>query len=546
MPKARTASNELILRIVTTLILSIGVVSEGHADCPAPMDHPDWPASTEKVERIELKFDAAHQYGEGPPMDLLLTPGVIGVDKLTTDDISMSPERWEYLGGIPKPHFIEFFWGGPIYMDEPRNDWGKPINLDNRFGFLDAWSPLLGLHAINFFGKPNQTDIFGTPKLLSSGYFGNMSRREIEGDPTGLSCDEKTFEVTAPGDPVHYNINTKGARIVKDGWDITWHWLPHSFFFLTCGATQFAYGHGTYKGKPIETMGAFDRYGVAVDSALYLLDKRLLNPFAARGVDGKFEYGMVFIFKNAVWNGNSKFIAGGIYCKDGEGCTVTNELKLRNMTWKQSSKPPYAIIPVEGTYIVGDKEIYMKAEEGCSLIGVAAEQTKTLADLLAPAISVATVPLQWVDIFGKWREKNSPKFNLSFSGIETTEFSWQDVEEIEAAIGIPDVPGGGGIDIPGGTGGGVEADDGGAGSTTVKGDAGGSGQTHGSGGPDGDAIRPDGGAGGGPPLVAPPKGAAGGCGGCSATPGSGLADSGILLLVALVGIARRRRPSISN
>jgi len=535
----RIALESLMLLGVPLLIL--GGPSPGHADCPAPQ---------EEFTPIELKFDAAHQYGDGPPIDPLLgaEAGGLWVDKVTTDDLSMSPERWNYLGVVPKPNIINFFWGGPRLLSQPPDDWGRATFSDPDeplMGFLDPWSPLLGLHGANMLGVPAQGDPFGSPNMLSTGYFGPISSREVQGDPTGISCDETTFEMKAPGDnpAVHYNWSTRGARVIKDDWDLTWHWFPASVYFLTCGATQFGYATGTYKGKPVELVGAFDRYYLAADSVFYLLDKRLLNVFAARGVDGKFEYGLVFIFKNAVWNGNSKFIAGGFYCRDGEGCVATNELKLRNMTWKADPKFPHSIIPVEGTYIVGDKELYMKATDGFQLkqVQLADNKVDTLADAIVKVTEVVTVPLQWTDAMGIWREKNSPKQNLGFIGIETTEFNWQDIAEIEGAIGLPDVPGGGGIDIPGGTGGGMEAGDGGAGGASVTGDAGATGPSNGPGSSNGDAIGPDGGT-GGDPVAAPPKGTVGGCGGCAVTPGAQFADSGILL-VALASLLRRRRSS---
>jgi len=528
-------------RIETKLWIMLGIAlstlggpSPGHADCPAD--------STEEVHPIELTFDVAQQYGDGPENDPLLGQGIFAVDRTTTDDLSMSPERWNYLGVVPKPNVINFFWGAPVFDGQATNDWGRAIVTDPEneplLGFCDPWSPLLGLHAANWLGRPAVGDPFGSPHLEQTGYFGPISTRELDGDPTGLSCDETTFEVRSPGDEpvVHYTMSTKGARVIKDGWDITWEWFPNAFYFLTCGATQFGYAHGTYKGKKVEVIGAFDRYYLAADSVFYLLDKRMLNVFAARGVDGKFEYGLVFVFKNAVWNGNSKFIAGGAYCREGEGCVATNELKLRNMTWKADPKFPHSIIPVEGTYIIGEKEVYMKAVDGFQL----KQLTSDTNDLLSKAVDVATVPLQWADAMGNWRERNSPKQNLAFNGIETTEFNWQDIEEIEAAIGLPDVPGGGGIDTPGGTGGGGEPGDGGTGSMTA-GDAGATNSPHVPSGSSGGTDSPDGGAGAtGDQFGTPHRGGPGGCGGCAATPGAQFADSG-LILVALASLLRRRR-----
>jgi len=359
----------------------------------------------------------------------LIRVGKLAVDQTTTDDLSMVPKR-QYLAGIPQPGIVSFLWGQPMFKSQPRDSWGQPIITDPSEPLMvmaDAWSPVLGLHVTNFLGEPIVKDLFAPPRILELGYLGSVTTTEVKGDPTGLSCDPVTFEVRANNSSAlpKYNFSTKSARVVKDGWDLTWKWFPYSAFFLPSGATQFGYAEGTYKGKPVELVGAFDRYNLLPVAYSALLAKRMLNLFVARGVDGKFEYGLVLAIKDLPAN-NGGWAFGGVYCKDGEGCVVSNKLKLKNVKWEASPTSPQKFLPVEGTYEFGGKEIYIKAKAGFELTNMKNSGVR------GALVSLVTSATNWSDATAIWQEKNSPSFDLSFSLVETYGFTARDVEELQA------------------------------------------------------------------------------------------------------------------
>jgi len=367
---------------------------------------PDDP--TIKPITIELKQDP--RFGA---LNFLTSQVKVTADKLGLDDLGFAPPRQSIWKVIPSPNIISFFGSLPIYKDEPRSEWGLPTTRPLMLS-MDIWAPVISasLGQLTLEGDPN--DPLGYGKAIDAGYFGPVTIKSIEGDPEGLSCAARSMEVKSIGNDNNllYRVSTKGGRFIKKGWDLKWKWMPYCIYGLPGDSQQFGYAEGTIDGRPVETVGFSERtysWPVVVEA----FSPRVLFLFGARGEDGKFEYGEIGWWFDMKPDANGEAPLGfGFYHKEGEAPVLTSHVKLIDVKWGQNPQHPEVVVPIEATIGLEDKELYFKAVQGANMMAL---EKANLMSLAGPAFRL----LHYSDTLTQWREKNSPKFNLSVAYMES-------------------------------------------------------------------------------------------------------------------------------
>lgn len=161
---------------------------------------------------------------------------------------------------------------------------------------------------------------------------GNLVQyKEVEGDPEGHANDKTTFEQFVEDPKLLFRYSSTHARYAEgDVMDLTLEYLPYALVSYDQGPIDVPYIcqqaiiAGTYEGKEVKLLGAWDRiYRSTTMEATYGKIFIYLN-FVGIRKDGCREYGIVMIF------GNKGF---GFYHKDGEDPIVTTEVTME-ATWE--------------------------------------------------------------------------------------------------------------------------------------------------------------------------------------------------------------------
>ena len=186
---------------------------------------------------------------------------------------------------------------------------------------------------------------------------------KVEGDPEGLTDDPYTFEIHASTPRLLYRFSSKHARAVEgDFMDLTYDLMPYAMVLNANGPLghpyvhQHAVIHGTYEGRKVSYVGAWDRmYDMKFEQAFQGTIFAAMS-FAGVHPDGTREWGMV-----ARVGDNRGF---GYYCKDGEEPVVSIDVDIE-ANWVPL---PYlddgTMILTDATYRFENKTIHYKAKWG--------------------------------------------------------------------------------------------------------------------------------------------------------------------------------------
>ena len=185
---------------------------------------------------------------------------------LTPSDLSLTPQR--FAGSGPSGAMgIGFNWG--TMQDNPMSPHASPPIRHFR-EFTAAASP-------NGVFAKMADDVRGEEVALHCGQFTDgpspAPYTTVQGDPTGLTKDPVTYQVSLPG-PMgfQYNWSTKHTKIVEANLlDVTLDHLPFALcvnpasvagpnaFPISPWFVQFGVAHGTYLGRPVRYLGGTER-----------------------------------------------------------------------------------------------------------------------------------------------------------------------------------------------------------------------------------------------------------------------------------------------
>jgi hypothetical protein len=189
-----------------------------------------------------------------------------------------------------------------------------------------------------------------------------------------------------------YQASSRCARIVEgDALDTKWTYMPYALCINPGGAMgpYFSWPatvEGTYMGQPVTFTGGFDRmYG---KGALDFLTKTpfIYLAFSGIGPDGRREGGAVFVIGDK---------SAGMYYRDGEDPVVSNRVELAAQYVRNPSNAA-EVAPAWATFPFGGKELTFVAKHR--------------------ALGMRVGPLRILDLWGPWRERNSPPKFTHFLG----------------------------------------------------------------------------------------------------------------------------------
>ncbi|MGB4595346.1 MAG: hypothetical protein WBI14_05515 [Anaerolineaceae bacterium] len=255
--------------------------------------------------------------------------------QLSLEDLSLTPPRFT-LDGKPAKLMAGWTWGLlQENSDEPFNihmrqfgSNGLSMNYGiSRMGDTPTSKPTGLEHCLEMY-PGNQPDANPDTPFPSDK---QVQYIQIEGDPEGLTDDPFTYEQRASNPQLLYRFSSKHARAVEaDFMDLTYDYMPYAMVLNANGPLEHPYIHqhaiihGTYEGRKVSYVGAWDRmYDMKFEQAF---EGKLFAALSFAGVhpDGTREWGMV-----AKVGKNRGF---GYYCKDGEQPVVSTDVKMET-TW---------------------------------------------------------------------------------------------------------------------------------------------------------------------------------------------------------------------
>ncbi len=287
--------------------------------------------------------------------------------QLTPDDLSLTPQRFA-VNGKPATLMSGWTWGlmqekpnepFRIHMREFKNE-GLNMNYGiSQMGDTPTSKPISLEHCLEMYPANH-------PEANPDVPFPGSDRPQyvqVKGDPEGLTDDPFTFELRASNPQLLYRFSSKHARAVEgDFMDLTYDLMPYAMVLNANGPLEHPYVHqhaiihGTYEGRKVSYVGAWDRmYDMKFEQAF---QGKLFAAMSFAGVhaDGMREWGMVARVGNAR--------GFGYYCKDGEKPVVSTDVKIE-ADW---APLPYindgTMVLTKATYHFENKVIHYEGKWG--------------------------------------------------------------------------------------------------------------------------------------------------------------------------------------
>lgn len=354
----------------------------------------------------------------------------VEIIKLTPEDLSWTPRR-HYRNGKKQWLLATCNWGQPVPMNVPTDDWGMPIGHTNPRVFCSFSAPLFGFEFGNMFLNSSVEGRDGPNHAESIGKMTAIKMRKIQGDPSGVSCDPYTFSIDSVRrrDNIHYSYSTKQFRQVADGWDLTFTPFEYAMHIKPGYCKQPMYFQGTINGEQVEGFGGMDRM-FGLEMYFYpLLSQRLFNfrntqiTFAGRNaVTGKYEYGWVFLTYDGQYPKNGPPLATfGAFHREGEDPVFSDNIEIVNLIWGTREWPnkAKAVMPREATFRFAGKEIYVKFMWDNTPLDLKRYANGQMMDPIRRFVALGLTICGVSETNGVWKEKDSPKFNLTWCTAET-------------------------------------------------------------------------------------------------------------------------------
>jgi hypothetical protein len=333
-----------------------------------------------------------------------LKPEVIAMN---TDDLALRLPRFN---GTRKMNALML--GSAFILDHQQVDeWGQPMGQPHSFN-MGFYFPGWRLNLFQGHFHMGETP-FAKTKILPGGVAPHrLVYRKIKGDPEGFSDDEYTYE--AKSEHLLIRCSTKRTRVVTHEMDVNYDHFPYAFAVWPIQLLQPCFCHGTYKGQPLkEHLGGWERDFINLAVIVLLFGLGLLKMqylvCVGRGIDGRRESAYIFMASSPLLDAPINL---GFFHRDEEEPVVTDKAEMHDVTWKHVDG---CTLPVEATYKIGNKEIYVNLRDAL-MPRSGFIPPKEMSAGLKGMVELGNRLLKQGKFYGasgRWREKHSPDFDMS-------------------------------------------------------------------------------------------------------------------------------------